>query len=286
MSLRAKLIRLAHAKPELRSAILPLLVKDAAAKTAMSPDTELFISWVIAIQKPMSPDTVQRFLERHLGRTPTEPAESKPRKTGPLEVGEPVFVDSYKNTNPANTDAAKHNHNRIGIVDSISTDGMTIAFYAGDKDHPSKDMTGDKQFFEGKASGKTTGLYRNTSVSDYVEHAVEKRLGFEVIYFSEKPTVDRRRLEQIQKYVEKGMEKGEDRKKPYLTGLIGKFAYGKDGNMYFGIAAQQRDVPTTISPSKGQVLYIGILGHRPGGWMRDVEEMVETEALSESQAAE
>jgi len=148
-------------------------------------------------------------------------------------------------------------------------------------------VTGDKQYFEGKASGKTTGLYRNTSIGDYVEHAVEKKLGFEVVYFSEKPSVDRRRLDQIQKYVEKGMEKGEDRKRPYLTGFIGKFAYSKEGNMYFGIAAQQRDVPTSISPSKGQVLYIGVLGHRPGGWQADVEEMLqaESEAVME-QAAE
>ena len=122
-------------------------------------------------------------------------------------------------------------------------------------------------------------------MAQHVERSVEKRIGFEVIYFSEKPNVDRRSLEQIQKYVEKGMEKGEDRKRPYLTGLVGTFAYSKTGDMWFSIGAQQRDRPTSVSPSKGQVLYIGTLGHRPGGWMADAEEAIQKEIEVEQEEA-
>jgi hypothetical protein len=287
MSLRAKLIRLAHAKPELREVILPLL-REASDKTAASPETELFISWVIATQKPMSPNTVERFLESKLGRTPTEAAEKAPAKRGPLEKGESVLIDAYKNTNAANVDAAKQYHNRVGFVEDISGEGVTIAFYEGDADRPSKVVSGDKQFFDGKVTGKTTGLYRWTSRVEHQEHSVEKRLGFEMVYFAEKPNVDKRSLEQIQKFVEKGVDKGESRDRAYFTGQVGTFAYNKSGEMYFSLVTPQRDRPTYISPAKGQLLYIGVLGHRPGGWLRDAEEIVETEAMSaaEAQAAE
>lgn len=284
--LRSKIIRLAHQKPELRPYLLPLL-KGAAEKTAASPETELFIEWVIATQKKMNPDAVQRFLEQKLGRTPTESVERAPAKRGPLEKGETIMVDAYKNTNPLNVDAAKQYHNRVGFVEDISGDGVTIAFYTGDTDNPSKVVSGDKQFFDGKITGKTTGLYRWTSRVEHQEHAVEKRVGFEAVYFAEKPNVDRRSLEQIQKYVEKGVDKGESRSRAYFTGQVGLFTYNKSGEMYFSLVTPQRDRPTFISPAKGELLYIGVMGHRPGGWLRDAEGLLQAEAeKAEAEAAE
>lgn len=280
--LRAGLIRVASRFPAghpNRVAILDLL-QGRTPKKAVSSETESFVQWVLATKTPMNPGQVQRFLEQKLGRTPTEASDSpaSKKKTGPLEKGETVQVNSYKNTNPLNVDACKTYHNRIGFIDDVGSDGVTVAFYKGDSDNPSDIPSGDKQFFSGKTSGKDSGLYRWTSRPQYQERAVEKRIGFELVYFAEKPNLDRRSLEQIQEYVERGMAKGESRDRAYLTGQVGTFAFNKSGEMYFGFMAQQRDRPTSINPSKGQLLYIGVLGQRPSGWVQDWEERLAVDA--------
>jgi hypothetical protein len=288
--LRSNLIRVASTFPvgnPNRVAILNMLREhdDVSVKTAASPETEAFIAWVIATQKKMTPDQVQRFLEQKLGREPVEAVERAPAKRGPLEKGETVLVNALNNTNALNVDACKDYHNRVGFIDDIGSDGVTVAFYKGDAENPSDIPSGDKQFFDGKETGKKTGLYRWTSRAQHQERSVEKRIGFEVIYFAEKPTVDKRSLEQIQEYVEKGVDKGESRSRAYYSGQVGVFTYNKSGEMYFSLVAQQRDRPTFINPSKGQLLYIGIMGHRPAGWMKDATEMMERELAEKQEEA-
>jgi hypothetical protein len=288
-NLRSNLIRVASTFPvghPNRLAILDLLrSEEPSVKTAASEETEAFIAWVMATQKPMRSDQVQRFLESKLGREPSEPADRAPAKRGPLEKGETVLVDAYKNTNTLNTDACKDYHNRVGFVDDISAEGVTIAFYQGNAENPSNVPSGDKQFFSGKTTGKDTGLYRWTSRVQHQERSVEKRIGFEMVYFAEKPNVDKRSLEQIQEYVERGVDKGESRDRAYYTGQVGVFTFNKSGEMYFSLVTQQRDRPTFINPSKGQLLYIGVLGHRPAGWMKDAVDRMEAEAQAKMEEA-
>jgi len=59
----------------------------------------------------------------------------------------------------------------------------------------------------------------------------------------------------------------------YYSGYVGKFTYNKEGEMYFTMSMQGRDTPTTINPSKGKLLYIGIAGKRPGGWKAEAEKL-------------
>jgi hypothetical protein len=288
-NLRSNLIRVASEFPvghPNRLAILSLLrSEDPSVKTAASEETEAFIAWVIATQKPIQSAQVQRFLESKLGREPSEPASRAPAKRGPLEKGETVLVNAYKNTNTLNTDACKEYHNRVGFVDDIGKDGVTIAFYKGDAENPSNIPSGDKQFFSGKTTGKDTGLYRWTSRVQHQERSVGKRINFEMIYFSEKPNVDKRSLEQIQEYVERGVDKGESRNRAYYTGQVGVFTFNKSGEMYFSLVTQQRDRPTFINPAKGQLLYIGVLGRRPAGWLKDATEMMEAEGRAKMEEA-
>ncbi len=241
-------------------------------KTALSTDTEDFIEWVLASQEPMNPNSVQRFLEAKSGREPKAPEDKKPAKKGPLAIGETVMIDKTKNVNPVNVDACEQYHNRVGTVDSNTSDGMVIAFYKGDTDRPSTELSGDKQFFDGLTSGKDTGVYRWTPRTDYMAGAASM-VQFEAIYLRADQTApDQRRMEVIEKYIEMGEQKGENRSRVYYSGPLVGFAYSKKGTMYFSLATSQRDYPVSMNPTEGKLLYIGILGKRPAGWKQDAIE--------------
>lgn len=244
----------------------------AAIKVAVSPDTEDFVEWVLATQKPMSESEVVRFLEAKLGRTP-DPAPAKGqsgRKTGPLEIGEKVYVDRLKNTNTLNTDACEQYHNRVGTVSEKTPEGLVIQFYRGTKDIWSEELTNEKQLFNGFASGAKTGLFRYTPKSDYVESNVDRKVMFECVYLRGGTSFDPSRAEQIEQYVEQGVLKGESRSTVYYTGYVGRFAENQQGEIYFTLVAQQRDsTATTLNPKKGRLLYIGVIGKRPGGWKEE-----------------
>ena len=247
----------------------------AQLRVAVSPDTEKFVEWVLATQVPMSEATVTRLLESKLGRTPTPaPAPgASSRKSGPLEVGEKVLVDKTKNTNPANMDACEQYHNRVAQVSEKTSGGLVVHFYEGDSDHPSDKLTAEKQFFDGFASGQKTGLYRWTPRSDYQEANVDKMVLFEAVYLKQGQTVDTRRMESIEDYVEKGALQGESRSRVYYTGVVGRFAENQKGEVYFTLSTTQRDTPTTFNPKQGKLLYIGIAGKRPGGWKAEATSL-------------
>jgi hypothetical protein len=248
----------------------------AAIKIAVSPDTEDFVEWVLATQSPMTESEMVRFLEAKLGRTPT-PAPAKGqsgRKSGALEIGEKVSIDKTRNTNTLNTDACEQYHNRVAMVAEKTTEGLVLQFYRGNTDIFSEELTNEKQFFNGFASGAKTGLYRYTPKSAYVEANVTKGILFECVYLKGGTNVDLRRKEQIEDYVNKGTLQGETRSTVYYTGNIGTFAENQQGEVYFSIVAQQRDTTaTTMNPKKGRLLYIGIAGKRPGGWKEEAVEL-------------
>lgn len=269
-----RMIRTAAALPKGSAARRNLL---AAIKVAVSPDTEDFVEWVLATQKPMSESEMVRFLEAKLGRTP-DPAPAKGQSgrkspTTPLAVGEKVMVDKTKNANPLNTDACEQYHNRVGQIESVTNEGMIVQFYRGNMDSWADDLTGEKQLFNGFQSGQKSGLYRWTPKSAIVENSTDKKILFECVYLRGGTSVDTRRMEQIEQYVEQGVLRGESRSTVYYTGLVGRFAENQQGEVYFGLVAQQRDVPTFINPKKGQLLYIGVAGKRPGGWVEEAVKL-------------
>jgi hypothetical protein len=55
-------------------------------------------------------------------------------------------------------------------------------------------------------------------------------------------------------------------------------AHGQ-GGFYFSFFPTQRSTPIagahprSVNPQKGDLYYIGVLGHRPGGWQQDLEKM-------------
>jgi hypothetical protein len=262
--IRSRAIRTAASLPvgdPKRTQILAALAPQS--KIAIKKDTETFIAWALQSNDRMSAGKVQRFVEKVTGREPIVPAAAPKPKRGPLEAGEKVIVDNYRNKNSLNTDACEDHHDQVGTVDSKSVDGLTVRF-----------ENNQTAYFEGHKSGNSTGLYRWTPKADYQEGAVGKKALIEMVYLrgSERPP-PQRDIDALQEYVERGMAKGEHRSNIYYTGYVGKFAYNKSGEVYFTLSSQQRDRPTSINPAKGKVLYIGYAGRRPGGWKADAESM-------------
>lgn len=240
-------------------------------KSAVNPETEAFVAWAFERGKVWNPSSVERFIEKVTGREPVAPAEAPKPRRGPLEKGEKVIVDKYRNANEENIDECEQYHDRVGFIVDKNSSGVTVQFYRKDTDQPEN---GSVAFFEGDKSGKATGLYRWTPKADYQEGAVGKKILIEMVYLrggTQAPP--QRDIDALQRYIEKGMERGEHRSDIYYTGYVGKFAYNKAGQVYFTLSSQQRDRPTTINPAKGDVLYIGMMGRRPSGWKRDALEM-------------
>ncbi len=269
MKLRDQIIRLAHENPGMRKHLLPLLKEASVPKEALAKDTEEFIAWVLASNKTIPIDSFRNFVERVTGWEPEQPGMGAPKKTGALAEGEKVLVDKYQNTNPLNVDEAEQYHGRVGYIKNRTDTGLVVQFYKPDSDVVD---SGVIAVFDGFVSGKATGLYRWTPKADIQEGAHGALV--EIVYLKGGQTPPPQRdMDALQKYIETGLARGEQRSEVYYTGYIAKFAYSKEGKLYIMLSAHQRDRPTTLSVEKGRVLYIGLAGRRPGGWKADWEQM-------------
>ena len=260
--LRSRIIRLAYDNPKMQSILLPVLA--AQEKVALSPDTEKFVLWAMTRAEKKSASAAQSFLEKFLGREPTQPSEQAKPKRGPLGVDEWVRVDKYKNTNDLNTAAARLFHDQYGKVDAISSEGVTVTF-----------QSGASGFFNGFTSGQKSGLYRGAPKVEVSDQMTGTKKMLELVYITRGQSVPSRRdTEALAEYVHRGVVRGEERSMVYYTGPVVKFAVSKAGQTYFAMMAQQRSRPfTSVNPTKGEVLYIGRLGSRPGGWRGDAMQM-------------
>ena len=100
-SLRKKLIRLAHDKPELRAKLKPQILALANpsrvasfGKVAIKPETEDFIEWALNTQSPMSPNEIEAFVNRQLGIKTSQPVKKRP---GPrFQRGDQVEIKKDK----------------------------------------------------------------------------------------------------------------------------------------------------------------------------------------------
>jgi len=283
-----RMIRAAAALPKGSADRRKLL---AAIKVAVSPDTVDFIEWVLATQDRITEAETLKFLETKLGRppTPASPKGQSGRKSpiAPLVVGEKVMVDRHKNTNTLNTDAGERYHNRVGQIDSVNPDGVVVAFYRGDVDSWADELTGEKQLFiirkdrklksglpDVSQTGGETGLFRWTPKSTVMDRPTVSGILFECVYLRGGTSVDTRRTEQIQEYVERGLTRGDSRSSIYYTGAVGRFAINQQGQLYFSLVSQQRDTAhTMMNPTDGKLLYIGVAGKRPGGWKEEAVKL-------------
>lgn len=261
------LIKLAHDHPRLRNHLMPVIqqaqpadVRLARTKTAFSGESEQFVAWCLLKNDKWNPAECQKLLDR--AGIPMQEGPTKQTR-GPLEKGEMVKVEAINNANPKNTDSCVAFDGLVGSVTDIDGDAVIITFEHG---------KGSARF-DGKEPGKKTGLGRYTPISE----GASKRAAVEVVYISEKndKLPSKLSLKLVEEYVDKGFAAGESRSDIFHSGVGLKQATNKEGQYYFTIFSQQRDAyPRAINPVKGQVLYLGLLGHRPGGWKSEFAQMV------------
>jgi len=261
MSLRKQLIRLAHAHPEMREHLLPLIhstpaVTASSSRLAVTDETTRFTDWVMLNLKdhPWSEREMQKYLETVLRQDPTPYV--KVEKRGPaVEVGD-LLIPKPDKAPPQNQDMAEQFKYLPCTVEKVEHDSVLVKF-----------QNGQTARFFGTATGASTGLYRFSEKAEYSEASTAKKL-FECIYFSKPAEVEPYRKHVVQQYIERGADRGEDRQGPYYSGYIINFKYTKDGNVIFTMNAQQRPYPVTISPNVGSLLYLGEMRKRPN-WESD-----------------
>lgn len=270
----ATLIELAHDHPQLRGHLMPVIQENTTpvssrlatlTKDAYSGETEQFVAWCIAKHDTWDKNECQRILDK-LG-VPMQEEGTATQTRGPLEKGEMVECKAGKNSNAKNTEVCEQFDGKTGHVVDIDGEALIVEFSDGVRNF-------GKGRFEGKASGSTTGLYRYTPST---AGGADTRAMVEVVYISDKNAKppSKERIEQIQEYVDKGTDKGESRSRIYYSGNPLKQAIGKNGYYFTVFSAQRDQYPTSINPAKGEVLYVGRLGARPGGWKNEFAKMLE-----------
>lgn len=260
-ALRSRIIRLAHEHPDLRPHLLPLVSDKYVAKTA-GRDTADFVAWTLATQKPIPTSRVIDFLERH-GVDLSVRSESK--RGVPLAEGE--WVEVQANNAPGDLqDLLQPFHLVKGTIDKVEGNDVVVSFDNGKK----------LRVPGGTESGKASGLYR-TSVLDTAKGMAH----VEVVYLAanEHPPTQVQ-LEVVKQYVDRGMSQGEDRAEIYYTGYVPSYMVSKEGKPYFMMWSQQRGGrPRALSPDKGTVLYIGLVGRRPGSWVAEFDRLDAAQAV-------
>ena len=257
--LRSRVIRLASSRPDLRPHLLPLL-KEAGVKTA-AHDTMDFVTWALKTQSRRSTDAVIQFLERH-GTVKAESTESNRGK--PIGKGEKVEIQA--NNAPGDLqDLLQPYHLQKGTVTDVEGEDIVIKVDGGDI----------LRVPGGVNSGKKSGVYRTSVMEDqgHMGHV-------EIVYL---PAGERKpsqvSIEVLRNYVEKGMAAGEERSENYFSGFVPNWKVSKDNNPYFLMFTQQRGGrPRTLSPEKGEVYYINLIGKRPSGWEGELAEVLASEA--------
>jgi len=240
--------------------------KLAMEKKAFTADSAEFVEWCLLKNDRVTASECRRLLER-VGLEMKPDVPSGPPKGKALDQGELVRVDNTQNTNPLNVDACEKWHDNVGTIYEVKGDHLVVQF-----------PNGERVQFMGLEGGRSTGLYRHTpaSVADKPGRSV-----IELIYISNTnaPPPSVSAVEMVQEYIAKGQIKGETRYDIYYSGLPASMGTSKEGLFYFKIFPTQRMTPIagafprTFNPTKGKVLYMGILNRRPGGWENDLAKL-------------
>jgi len=234
-------------------------------KTA-GKDTEEFVLWcILRAQREgyLKGNPAVRLIEK-AGFEIVESAT--PRQTGDFIEGERVRVYASKNSNPENIEECEEYNDQIGMIKEVLKANSNYP-----KGAVRVNFGRDQVLFHGTISGSSTGLYREKSASP------KRKSPVELVYIKD-PLIyqkDVAREEAVQRYMEKRTI-SEQRSSMYYTGTPGLATENKAGQLYFRLSntAQRGARPTTFNLEKGRLLYIGNLGKRPGGWKRELDQLL------------
>lgn len=263
MSLRAQLIRLAHSNPILRPHLLPILRAADTQQKVAAKDTANFVLWALKSQHRISTDRVITFLERN-GVEQSDSTDSKRGK--PLALGELVEIQLANAPSDLRDLLAPYDLKKGNIV-KVEGEDIVIQIQAG----------GLLRVPGGVNAGKKSGVYRTSQMEEQ-----GGRRHFEIVYLpANERAPNQVGIQVLKQYIDRGMAAGEERSENYFSGFVNDWKLSKDNNPYFMMWAQQRGGrPRTLSPNKGDVYYIGIVGRRPSNWQQELDVLLAEEGLA------
>jgi hypothetical protein len=252
-----------------------------------------FASWAI-LKSSLggdNPMTESEFAQKltKCGATFVDP-ESIVRTSGDLTVGEYVKIDKNNCEHPQNQEVCSELHLQIAIITKIISNGSDCVISVKKVNLQGEPMGHELSFngYNGKApSGKKVGLYRFKFVkpSENEEGGGQMRL-FEIIYFKDRSArpSPQYRIEQSTNFVAQAVQNidsvltnSEKYLVNYYQGYINTFTKNKQGEIYCTMKANKtRSFAegigdyVSLNPSKGTMFYIGLVGHRPEGWMGEL----------------
>jgi len=249
-----------------------------------------FASWAILKSSlggdnPMTDSEFAQKLTK-CGLAYKDPSE---RTTGELTVGEYVKIDKNNCDHPQNQEMCSELHLQIAIITKIVSNGTDCVISVKRVNVEGEPVGHELSFngYNGKApSSKKVGLFRFAfkKQSEMTEETSGKV--FEVIYFKDKTArpSPQYRIEQSENFVAQAVRdidsvltNSEKYLVNYYQGFIGSFTKNKQNEMYCTMRANKTRTFAegigdfvSLNPSKGTLFYIGLVGHRPDGWMGEL----------------
>jgi hypothetical protein len=210
------------------------------------------------------------------------------RTTGDLTVGEYASIDKNRCDHPQNQEMCSELHLQVVLITKIVSSGTDCVISVKRVNTEGEPVGHELSFngYNGKApSGKKVGLYRFSFKKPVLEEETSNKQ-FEVIYFKDRSSrpSPQYKIEQSANFVAQAVKNidsvltnSEKYLVNYYQGTINSFTQNKEGEMYCTmIANKSRSFANGIgdfvnlNPSKGTMFYIGLVGHRPDGWMGEL----------------
>ena len=281
------LLVFASENPDLREAWGPIcnhvhaaMQNDRTAsmnKVAYSDETARFIQWVTMTKRNdmVSPKECQNFLER-VFKLETKAAETQSRAGKPrFQVGDAVVINAAKHKNGATLDIYEAHNGKNGTVTKTPTEDSSLGAIKDGDVLVQFGASAPIRFPEAMKS-RGTGILKDTSI-DSGNYTLKTGKMLEMVYFSSKDRPpSKQQILEVEEYLEKGRQVGEDRVSYYYSGVPQKGAVNKKGQYYFQINPQQRSVRpyNSYNPTEGSLLYIGVINKRPSGWEKEYEKLI------------
>lgn len=206
---------------------------------------------------------------------------------GDLKVGEYAHINKDECENPQNQEVCQELHNSVVLITKIVSSGVdcTISVKRVDIDgNPFGNELSFNGHNGGAPSGKKVGLYRQV-FQKTIKETTDGKL-FEIVYIKDKTSKPspQYRIEQASQFVQQAVKdidlvltNSEKFLFNYYQGQIFSFTENKEGQNYCTISATNTRTFSegignyvTINPSKGSLFYIGLVGHRPTGWLGEL----------------
>jgi hypothetical protein len=220
-------------------------------------DSGDFARWVLSNYSDPIPESEARsFIESKLGLEIKPPR--KPRGGPRFQKGDEVVIKKDKHKNAETMEVYAEFNGKVGEVIDTDSTGATVKFKSG-----GEGVFPDAQKLRG------VGIYKYTP-----PFVMQGSPALEMVYLAEEKEIRDEQKVIVDRYLSNG--KTQTRSGNYYSGYAFTASVNQGGQVYFSVFPQQRVevdpesesgfLPRSFNPTKGQVLYMGLLGKRPVGW--------------------